>query len=233
MLTGIGLIMRSLYQELRAERHPAAEEALHIIKFLREADQFAKDLSQGLLPVDGDDTGLWHALQRLAAFVAERYRVACEYKHSGAPLEVRDHVAAAHLYQIAHDSAVLICRYRRPHRIRILLTRQAAQARLTIRHDGPEASASDDQDPMERWQNILEYRARITGAFLRIHRNQRGGSITCVLPIGDRGVDAGPSRVGDSPTPHLPDHLHAGSSKSDRTHSESPAGPQSRGSIPF
>ncbi|MEX0747501.1 MAG: histidine kinase, partial [Rhodothermales bacterium] len=194
MLTGIGLITRSLHQKLRAELHPAADEAQQIIDFLREADKYAKELSQGLIPVDGDATGLSYALQRLAAHTSERYEVACTFRQETGGAGVEDHAVAAHLYQIAQEAVTMLARYSHARNLQVILSGSASHARVSIRYDdvednadadghGTESTGETDQAALEKWQKILSYRARVIGAILRTRRGQRGGSIKCTIPL--------------------------------------------------
>ena len=66
MLTGIGLLSQDLARELEAEGHERADDMAEITEHIKEADQYARDLSHGLIPVDVEANGLTEALRRLA-----------------------------------------------------------------------------------------------------------------------------------------------------------------------
>jgi hypothetical protein len=103
------------------------------------------------------------------------------------------------------EAVTMLARYSHARSMQILLSGSAAHARVSIRYDDVEVSAryddvevsaadvaagvtlessvETDQAALEKWQKILFYRARIIGAILRTRRGQRGGSITCTIPL--------------------------------------------------
>lgn len=186
MLTGIGLITRSLCQKLRTERSPYADEAGQIIEFLHEADEYARDLSLGLVPLHQDETGLSYALQRLAANDSERYGIEISYRHGGRPVTLEDPIVAAHLYQIVQEAITEIATLAQPSRISILLAGTLSQARLVIEDDGIEALPTNGARDHLPWESVLSYRARLIGASLKTTRGRDGGSISCTLPLRSR-----------------------------------------------
>ena len=81
MLTGTGLITQQLARRLRAEGSPAADDAEEFVGLIREADQHARSLARGLVPVDLEQDGLPAALARLCRQAETLFGVEC-------PLEV-------------------------------------------------------------------------------------------------------------------------------------------------
>ncbi len=185
MLTGIGLITRSLHQKLRAEEHPSADEAAHIIGFLQEADEHARDLSLGLVPLHQDETGLSYALQRFASNAYDRFGVECVYRQRGIPISFEDPITAAHLYQIVQEAVTSLVAAAEPRHVAIELIGSEKEARITIEDDGTEHPHDDSRGDDLPWENVLSYSARLIGATLKATRDESGGHLTCTVPLAD------------------------------------------------
>lgn len=190
MLTGIGLITRSLHQKLRREESPHADEAAHIIGFLQEADEYARDLSLGLVPMHQDATGLSYALQRLAGNISERLGIECLYRHSGMPICFEDPLSGALVYQIVQEAVTSITSTAQPQRVVIELIGSENEVLLTIEDDGVTGGETSSDEGQLPWESVLSHRARMIGATLRASRDENGGLLSCMIPLAEHGLHA-------------------------------------------
>jgi PAS domain S-box-containing protein len=181
MLTGIGLLGQNLTRQLEQEDHPLAEDADEITSLLKEADQYARDLSRGLTPVDLEPSGLSEALQRLSDNAIRLFDVDCTFKEVETVL-VHDSTTATHLYRIAQEAVSNAVRHGDATRILITLAAGENQIRLRVRDDGS-GFDTDTVDGPGRGVHIMNYRARIIGGTLDINSALGEGTVvTCTLP---------------------------------------------------
>src|SRR5690606_24826692 len=133
--TGIGLINRNLATRLKAQEQPAADDVAQVTELIREADQFARGLARGLVPVDLDAAGLAFALRRLAAESVRRWGIPCTFSEEGEVL-VHDTLAATNLYRIAQEAVHEAAVERKATRVRVTLSSGSDLACLQVRDDG-------------------------------------------------------------------------------------------------
>jgi len=181
MLTGIGLLGQNVTRQLEKEDHPLADEVAEITDLVKEADQYARDLSRGLTPVDVDANGLSQALQRLSDNAVRLFDVPCTFDEVGTAL-VHDSTTATHLYRIAQEAVSNAVRHGDATRIKISLASGADQIRLRIQDDGVGFNPEDIDGP-GMGVHIMNYRARIVGGNLEISSEPGEGTVvTCTLP---------------------------------------------------
>ena len=181
MLTGIGLINQNLARTFEAQGHPGAEEISEVTDLIKKADQHARTLARGLIPVDLEAAGLSSALQRLA-FNAERlFNIRCTFDETGAVL-IHDNSVATHLYRIAQEGVSNAVRHGKAKRIKISLASGNGRLRLRLQDDGVGFPDQLDKEGPGMGVRIMHYRARIIGATLEIGKRLAGGTrITCTL----------------------------------------------------
>ncbi len=182
MLTGIGLLSQDVTQHLADENHDRADDMAEITEHIKEADQYARDLSHGLIPVDVDGNGLPEALRRLAQNAERLFDVDCDFQEVETAL-VHDNSIATHLYRIAQEAVNNAVRHGEADHIRILLATGDEQIRLQVRDDGTgfHTDETDEEDGMG--VHIMNYRARIIGGTLEINSTPEEGTVvTCTLP---------------------------------------------------
>jgi len=197
MLTGIGLLGQNVTRQLEKEDHPLADEVAEITDLVKEADQYARDLSRGLTPVDVDANGLSQALQRLADNAVRLFDVPCTFDEVGTAL-VHDSTTATHLYRIAQEAVSNAVRHGDATRIKISLASGSDQIRLRIQDDGVGFNPEDIDGP-GMGVHIMNYRARIVGGNLEISSERGEGTVvTCTLPRTSAGES---SRGEDVPHP--------------------------------
>ena len=181
MLTGIGLISQNLGRRLKAKQSPVAGDVEEITELIREADQQARSLARGLVPVELDAHGLAAAVQRLATNAARLFGIECVFEEVGS-IPVRDSTSAINLYRIAQEAVSNAVKHGRATSVRVTLASGKDQLRLRIQDNGigfPD-ELDDDRGMGVR---IMHYRARVIGAVLEIRSRPEGGTlITCTLP---------------------------------------------------
>jgi len=185
MLTGIGLLSQDLARQLNQEGHERADDMAEITEHIKEADQYARDLSHGLIPVDvesSDPSALPEALRRLSTNAERLFDVTCEFQEvESAP--VQDNTTATHLYRIAQEAVNNAVRHGEANRIRLLLAAGDDQLRLQVRDDGTGFDAANTTEADGMGVHIMNYRARIIGGTLDIHSNLGEGTVvTCTVP---------------------------------------------------
>lgn len=188
MLTGIGLISQNLARQLRATDAMGASEAEEITELIQQADQQARGLARGLVPVELEANGLAAALERLVYNAKRLFGIDCTFEQKGEP-HVHDNTVATHLYSIAQEAVSNAFKHGEATRVVIQLTASADRIHLVIQDNG---RGFPDELPEDRGMGvrIMHYRARIIGALLEIRSVPEGGTqIECLLP---RAVAAAP-----------------------------------------
>jgi PAS domain S-box-containing protein len=191
MLTGIGLLSQDLARQLREEGHERADDMVEITEHVKEADQYARDLSHGLIPVDVEANGLPEALRRLANNAERLFNVDCTFQEVERAL-VHDNTSATHLYRIAQEAVNNAVRHGEADRIKLVLAAGDEQIRLQVRDDGTGFETEDVTDA-GMGVRIMSYRARIIGGTLDISSALGEGTVvTCTLPrpAADAAADA-------------------------------------------
>ncbi len=180
MLTGIGLISKNLARSLEEQDHAGADEVAEVTELIKEADQHARILARGLIPVDLEASGLAAALRRLTLNAERLFGIRCSFEEVGEVL-IDDNSVATHLYRIAQESVSNAVKHGRARQVRILLA-AGRQIRLRIHDDGVGFPEKIDEERRGMGVRIMHYRARVIGATLDIADGLDGGTtITCTL----------------------------------------------------
>ncbi|MGO4882386.1 MAG: PAS domain S-box protein [Bryobacteraceae bacterium] len=182
-LTGIAFMSKVLERKLAEKSDPEAGAASKIVRLVNEAIHKTRELSRGLLPVASDAGGLVFALERYAAEVEDLFGLSCRFEcRCQAPLD--DEAVASHLYRIAQEAVNNAVRHARCNNISIELCSGADGLALNVRDDG--AGISEDvRNSTGMGLHIMNYRANMIGATLRIERSEGGRAgtlVTCKLP---------------------------------------------------
>ncbi|MFQ5571965.1 MAG: PAS domain S-box protein [Rhodothermales bacterium] len=181
MLTGIGLISQSLSRSLQTKGQGVAEEVAEITELIREADQHARGLARGLVPVDLEAKGLATALHRLSVNAERLFGVRCTFEEVGSVL-IHDNTIATHLFRIAQEAVSNAVKHGRAKHVKLSLASGHGQVRLRIQDDGVGFPAELDEERGGMGVRIMHYRARVIGATLEIAGGVDGGTtITCTL----------------------------------------------------
>jgi two-component system CheB/CheR fusion protein len=182
MLTGTALIARNLTQKLRSAGVPEADDLAEITDLIKEADEYARGLAKGLVPVELEENGLSAALRQLISHVERLFPVRCTFNSVGTLWNLESTVST-HLYRIAQEALSNAVKHGRARKVSLTLSSGSRQLRLRIKDDG---IGFPDELPEEHGMGvqIMHYRARIIGATLEIWRDPAGGTVViCSLPF--------------------------------------------------
>lgn len=182
MLTGIGLLSQDVTKHLQEEGHDRADDMAEITEHVKEADQYARDLSHGLIPVDVEGNGLPEALRRLAQNAERLFDVGCEFQEVDRAV-VSDTSTANHLYRIAQEAVNNAVRHGDADHVKIVLATGPEQIRLQVRDDGSGFDIDETAEMEGMGLRIMNYRARIVGGTLDISSAINEGTVvTCTIP---------------------------------------------------
>ena len=173
-LAGIEFQNSVLVQQL-AETPKAQSEAARIGELIRSATKQARSLARGLSPVEIEPNGLMAALNSLAVNATNLFRVNCSFECPN-PVLLENRTSATHLYRIAQEAIGNAVKHGRAKTIVISLKRLDAEVVMSLRDDG--AGFNQEGGPVEGMGlRIMQYRADMIGAMLRIDSVQGEGTI--------------------------------------------------------
>jgi PAS domain S-box-containing protein len=162
---------------------------------VRAAAGQARDLARGLNPVDLK-SGLWSALDSLAAKVSQSFGVQCIFRWDRVA-RVRDETAATHLYRIAQEAVGNAVRHGKARRIEITLASRGGTLVLAVADNGigvpraiiqgiKQGFAISPTRPGNKPPGIglqtMHFRARVIGGSFDVTPRKGGGTvITCTI----------------------------------------------------
>lgn len=182
MLTGTGLLAQSLTKKLTAKGIEEAEEAAEITKFIKDADQYARTLARGLVPVELQERGLSSALLRLAHDATTLFGIDCLF-HERGTATLNDLSKTVHIFRIAQEAINNASKHGRATRIRVDLIGTPDQVRLRVRDNGS-GFIDNWNEGSGMGVHIMHYRAKLIGGSLDINSLPEGGTqVQCQVPI--------------------------------------------------
>jgi signal transduction histidine kinase len=182
-LTGIALMTRRLEQRLNAASSPEADDASKVSALAKTAVAWTHDLSRSLSPPVLESAGLAEALRELAAYAESLFGIECTFEQSGQtkPLDLD---ISVHLYRIAQEAISNAVRHGKAKQVKLLLSSSASNINVQVIDDGhgidPSAHSTNGMG-----LRIMQYRARMIGADLKLGHGAGGGTIVeCRFPLG-------------------------------------------------
>ncbi len=181
MLTGIRMLSENLARKLRVNGLPAADEVEEIAEMIREADEFARTLSRGLVQVDLESKGLSVALQNLCNRTEKLTGVQCTYLDLESA-DVKNHNMALHLYRIGQEAISNAVKHGKPGEIKVRLSCNEYHTSLTVIDDGVGFS-SEPNPRLGTGIEIMKHRAGMMGGVLEIARTlDNYTQVRCIVP---------------------------------------------------
>lgn len=185
MLTGIGLITKNLSQQLSMEKNPLAEEAEEINSLIKQADEQARSLARGLVPVEFDEKGLEAALERLKQNAEKLFDIECSLEVLG-DIDFDDATQAIHLYRIAQEGVSNAVKHGGATKVSVHLASTDKHIRLRVADNGSGFAKNWDSEG-GLGVRIMQFRARLVGGNLEISDvPDKGAIITCTIPVINR-----------------------------------------------
>ncbi|REL33205.1 PAS domain S-box protein [Rhodohalobacter sp. SW132] len=181
MLTGIGLITKNLARQLEQEEHKLAEDAAEISTLIQQADEQARSLARGLVPVEFDERGLEAALERLKNNAEKLFGIECTLEILG-ELDFDDVTQAIHLYRIAQEGVSNAVKHGSADKVSIYIASTDQHLRLRVVDNGTGFPENWDSEG-GLGVRIMRFRARLIGGSLEISDiPDKGATITCTVP---------------------------------------------------
>jgi PAS domain S-box-containing protein len=183
MLTGIGLIGQNLAARLRKKGDPEASNVEELAVLIQEADEYARTLARGIIPVELDRQGLAPALRRLADNSTRLFGVDVQFDDVGDGT-LEDNNVASHLYRIAQEGLSNAVRHGEASQVKIRLARGSDHIRLRVTDNGKGIPELTDGQHPGMGLRIMLHRARMIGATLDVRSGEGVGTVvTCTVPI--------------------------------------------------
>jgi len=180
MLTGIGLISRSIANRMEDAGSPFAEDLFEMTDLVRDADRQARDIARGMVQVELDGDGMSVALRNLCKNVEKFFSISCTFVEDGNP-EVPNSSIASNLFRIAQEAVSNAVKHGRASEVTVTIKGAENVLELLIEDNGvgfPETLKEERGMGVD----IMGYRARVINARLSIQAEQgRGTMVRCVL----------------------------------------------------
>lgn len=184
MLTGISLINNSIASTLKDENHSLADESDEITKLIQEADEYARNLSRTLIPVELESNGLKAAIRRMADNAEKLFNIKCTLKNF-VDIQFDDPTSLSHLYRIVQEATSNAVKHGNASNVMIKMEVDNDKLVLSIEDDGTGFEADWDQGK-GLGVRIMHFRSNLIGANLRIIESEIGGAaiIITLLAVG-------------------------------------------------
>jgi signal transduction histidine kinase/chemotaxis methyl-accepting protein methylase len=184
-LTGLGLLAQNLSESLVRGGEPADQVlAERLARGIAEANQHARALARGLVPVPIDADSLTPALAELARGVQETFGIACSFEQDP-PIDISDAGTATHLYRIAQEAVRNAASHSRANRISIALRSSSGNLLLEVRDNGigiPPRTQMHSGVGLR----LMEHRCSLIGGRFTAEPHPDGGTtIACRLPLAN------------------------------------------------
>jgi signal transduction histidine kinase len=176
-----GMLAQTLTDKALAE----AQQAGEIGEAIRGTILHIRNLARSLFPVELMADGLPAALEELAGNVHNLTNILCRFDCDG-PVRVQDPGIGTNLYRIAQEALNNAVRHSGATRISIELSSAGDALTLGVRDDGVGFSTANGSSS-GMGLHLMNYRARIIGAFLDIQSGSGGTTVQCTLSAFSQG----------------------------------------------
>ena len=181
MLSGISLISQSLVRKLKANALPGADDVEEISELIREADNYARNLARGLVPVELEANGITTALKKLTLNAQRLFGITCEFNVHG-DIQIIKEFISLHLYRIAQEAISNAVRHGKANKVIVSLSEEEEKYVLKIEDNGTGFKGKRD-DGQGMGLRIMQYRARmINGSLFIKSKPEKLTQIICYIP---------------------------------------------------
>jgi signal transduction histidine kinase len=181
MLTGIRMVSENVARKLKANGVPGSDEVEEITKMAREADEYSRVLTSGMVQLELESEGLSDALKNYCSRIEKIYGIRCQYITNG-NVEIEKHSDALNLFRIVQEAINNAIKHGRAGQISVRIADSGTITSLTIDDDGngfdPDAIHSRGSGIQ-----IMKFRADILGGKLDIIRtDEEQTRVRCIIP---------------------------------------------------
>ncbi len=156
-----------------------ARYAGEIGDLVKEAIVKTRRLARGLCPVHLTSLGLESSLEELATSTSNIFSISCLF-NCPRHIPLKDNTLSTHLYYIAKESIHNAIEHGKATKISIDLLNNSGVVSLSILDNG--VGIKDVSKASGIGLRIMNYRARMIGASLKIESDQSGGTlVTCTF----------------------------------------------------
>lgn len=178
-LTGIGLLVGSLQNQLRQADSPLTERAASVLDRVETAHERLREIARGLQAVEAVPEGLESALRALADRCTTQ-DVACRLL-PGPSVPLPDVAIAHQLFYIAQEAVNNALRHARASEITIALSATPHGARVEVSDNGIGITRGGSTQGLGL--STMQQRARELGGSLHVEPRDGGGTtVTCTIP---------------------------------------------------
>jgi two-component system sensor kinase FixL len=182
-LAAIGCLAKVAHQRLVKAANAAAPEVEQVVQMISAANQRAREMARGLVPVVLDASGLMAALADMARGTQQIFRISCQL-HCDPPVEVRDNQLAIQLYRIAQEAVANAVKHSKADRLDLSLEEDEGWVRLMVRDNGQGIHDHSPGTGTGMGLLTMSRRARMMGGDLSVENHPLGGTVViCSIPI--------------------------------------------------
>lgn len=175
LLTGIGMLAKTLQLKLEGASLSESSQAADIVQHIRDAHEQVRRFSHGLLPVEVASGGLRVALDELAKQTSKNGGLGCQFECIG-DVAVHSPVHATHLYRIVQEAVSNAIRH--GHATQLVIRLEVIGHRLTLSVGDNGVGIHDSSDSyMGMGLRIMRYRANQIGAQISMQPAESGGTL--------------------------------------------------------
>src|SRR5664280_463982 len=188
-LIGIDVMTKVLTNKLETISPDNALYASDINKLVKEAIEKTRRLARGLCPVLLTSLGLESSLEELAGNTSNIFNISCVF-NCPRHIPIEDNTLATHLYYVAKESIHNAIEHGKSSKIWIEFLNNNGNISLSILDNG--IGIKDTSKATGIGLRIMNYRARMIGASLRIESDPGGGTlVTCTFTQERKQTHAG------------------------------------------
>jgi signal transduction histidine kinase len=168
VLTGAAFKARALETSLRKENSPQAAAASELVTLISEATGQARDLAQGLAPINETSQSLGPALKHLAATTQRIFGIHCNYVEMGGAPSMHPNTGIQ-LYRAVQEAVTNAIRHGKASGIDICSIHQTSGLELRVLDDGAGLPPNFDSRRYDGMGlRIMRYRVETEGGALYI-----------------------------------------------------------------
>jgi signal transduction histidine kinase len=178
-LVSVAFAARKLAAKLTEQFLPERADAVVIAELLSESIAQARAAARGLYLVSLESGGLRSAIEDLLMQVQARHDIQCQFvERVAAPIV--EEALVTNLFRIAQEAVNNVIKHAQANHIVVTLSADREQIGLAIEDDGT-GFQSDSNEARGLGTHLMNYRARMMGAALRIEPRPTGGTLVSCL----------------------------------------------------